>query len=294
VVKTQATKQDRAHGALVGLACGDALGAPAEGYTPTVISKRFGGPLQDMRGGGEFCWRPGQTTDDTGMMLALARSIASVGGYDPEHALEAYVRWWETNPPGIGATVDEVLSSIALEEQSARAAARRYHDRNTGRSAGNGSLMRVTPLGLRYRADSQLLSAAARQDSHLTHHDPAAASACAQLCAMVAMLVQGECDPFEGRDLHTPSRKECAALAVSQPGYCLSTLAIASCALHTSSCAEEGIVWVVNLGADADTNAAVAGALLGAKFGGNSLPKRWTEQLEDLEELMSLADRLMA
>src|SRR5437660_8300431 len=80
---------DRARGALVGTACGDALGTTVEFAPPGTFS-----PLEDMVGGGPFGLMPGEWTDDTAMGLCLAESLIESGGFDPRDQLHRYVRWW--------------------------------------------------------------------------------------------------------------------------------------------------------------------------------------------------------
>ena len=70
--------EDRAIGALVGLACGDAVGTTLEFRAPGTFE-----PIDDMVGGGPFGLEPGQWTDDTSMALCLAESIIDTGGHGP-------------------------------------------------------------------------------------------------------------------------------------------------------------------------------------------------------------------
>ena len=74
---------DRAVGTLLGLAVGDALGGPLEFLSADEIRARHGAPVRDYVGGGWLSLQPGHGTDDTAMMLALARAAATSVGYDP-------------------------------------------------------------------------------------------------------------------------------------------------------------------------------------------------------------------
>ena len=109
------TKQlrDRYHGALLGLAAGDALGTTLEFRSPGTF-----GPLTDMVGGGPFALAPGQWTDDTSMALCLGESLVRCHGFDPKDQMERYCRWWQDgylSATGecfdIGMTVSRALSS---------------------------------------------------------------------------------------------------------------------------------------------------------------------------------------
>ena len=156
--------RDRARGCLLGLAVGDALGGPLEFVSAERIVDLHGGPVRDMIGGGWLSLRPGQVTDDTDMARALARSLVERGGYEPEAALANYVRWFETRPPDIGITTREVLGRVAAGVDVADAA-EQVHEQSGGRSAGNGSLMRIAPLAIRYRDDAYALMEVAERDS---------------------------------------------------------------------------------------------------------------------------------
>ena len=154
-----------------------------------------------MIGGGWLSLRPGQVTDDTDMACALARSLVERGGYEPEAALANYMRWLKTDPPDIGTTIRAVLEKVAAGVESADAA-RQVHEQSGGRSAGNGSLMRIAPLAIRYRDDTYALMEAAQRDSALTHFDPLAAEVCALYCVIIAGELKGQ------ELLEAPARSE--------------------------------------------------------------------------------------
>ena len=290
--------RDRAHGCLLGLAVGDALGGPLEFVSAEQIVDLHGGPVRDMIGGGWLSLRPGQVTDDTDMARALARSLVERGGYEPEAALAHYVRWFETRPPDIGITTRAVLGRVAAGVDVAEAASQ-VHEQSGGRSAGNGSLMRIAPLAIRYRDDTYALMEAAQRDSGLTHFDPLAAEVCALYCVLIAAKLKGH-DLLEAParsealiETLNATPDEAARRASEQVGFVLTAFAVAFCAYRHFESFEEGLVWAVNLGGDADTNGAVTGALLGARDGVSAIPERWLERLEPRAELAALADQLL-
>ncbi|WP_249021563.1 ADP-ribosylglycohydrolase family protein [Conexibacter sp. S30A1] len=180
---------DRARGVLLGLAVGDALGAPLEFMTEREIRRRYGGPVVDLVGGGWLSLVPGEGTDDTGMTFALARSLATSVGYETTRAMAAYLDWFRSNPKDVGSTVGAALVGLSAGRPAAEVT-EEYH-RATGRSAGNGSLMRVAPIALRHLHEAQRRAGAARSDSKLTHFDDHAAGACELLCDVLASLVCG-------------------------------------------------------------------------------------------------------
>ncbi len=288
----------RARGALIGLAVGDALGGPLEFLARSDAQAAYGEALTEMVGGGWLHLRPGQTTDDTAMALALARSLDECGGYDERDVLRRYLAWRASSPPDIGITVSAVLSAAAAGED-ARTAAERFHRESGGKSAGNGSLMRIAPVAVRFARDPDAMVAVARRESTLLHHDPLAADACAWYCRRLAGLLLDEpavagsdCDPRVAEAVAL-DREGAAARAEPLGGFVLAALGIAAAAVETASSFDEALVWAVNCGGDADTNGAVAGALLGTRFGEDAIPERWRSVVREAEELGTLAERLL-
>ena len=135
--------------------------------------------------------------------LALGRSAATSIGYDPGRALAAYLEWFRSDPPDVGATIRAALA--AADAGIATNVATEELHRRTGRTAGNGSLMRVAPIALRHFSQPERRAEAARTDSKLTHYDDHAADACAWLCDVIAALLAGV-DPTE---LAAPAELEC-------------------------------------------------------------------------------------
>ena len=286
---------DRARGAMLGLAVGDALGAAVEWLHPDQITSRYGGPLRDMVASG--MWELGEWTDDTAMAVELAASMADQGRYDVDDVFGRYTLWARSRPKDIGATVAAALRR-SRSPAEARAAAAAHHAAE-GRSAGNGSLMRTVPIAIRYRGDPGAVERISRIDSGLTHHDPLAGDACAWFNLTVAALIQGRKPPRSTSEIVRVTdaaiageEAELAAAAQEQRGYVLTTLRIAFAAAFRHDAFEPAVVFAVNLGGDADTNAAVTGALAGARFGADAIPQRWVEPLLRKELVSGLANRL--
>jgi len=286
---------DRARGAMLGLAVGDALGAAVEWLHPDQIRSRYGGPLRDMAA--SAMWELGEWTDDTAMAVELATSLADQGGFDEADVFGRYAVWARSRPKDIGATVSAALRR-SRSPAEARAAAAAHHEAE-GRSAGNGSLMRTVPIAIRYRSDAGAIERFSRLDSSLTHHDPLAADACAWFNLTAAALIQGRQPPQSISDVARMAEAavaadpaELAAAAQEQRGYVMTALRIAFAAAFRHDAFEPAVVFAVNLGGDADTNGAVAGALAGARFGAGGIPQRWLEPLWRKEVVSGLANRL--
>jgi ADP-ribosyl-[dinitrogen reductase] hydrolase len=187
---------DRAAGVLLGLACGDALGAPFE----------FGPPLGRsvpvaMNGGGDLGWEPGEWTDDTSMAIAIAEPAAAGADLRSEGArdqIAAHWSRWAAEAKDVGNLTRAVLDSASRAARSRgevepaasdlTASADERHAR-IGRSGGNGSLMRTAPIALAYLHDPETLVLAAQEISAMTHHDPEAAEACVLWCLAIRHAV---------------------------------------------------------------------------------------------------------
>lgn len=289
----------RARGALLGLAVGDALGAPLEMSTPHEARAAVGRGLT-MAGGGS--WGPGEWTDDTALALCLAESIGERGLLDTDDVATRYIAWANAAGKGIGRTTRAALRG-ARDAADARTRARAHHER-TGFSAGNGTVMRAAPIALAAGSRDQAAQAA-RADAVLTHFDPAAAAASAALCtaliavgaggdplAAAACEVEGDRRFAAGLEAVSAGDVEVIAAAANGPerGACWTTLAVALCALSAGGY-EEGVTWAISLGGDTDTNAAVAGALLGCGEGVHAIPARWLAPLRERERIERAAAR---
>jgi ADP-ribosylglycohydrolase len=199
-------------GALLGLAVGDALGAPLEQAPAEVASAAVDHGL-GMTGGG--AWAAGEWTDDTAMALALAESIAAMGLVDMGDVAGRYISWASEDGKGIGRATRHALVG-ARDADDACARARRYYE-VSGMAAGNGTVMRATPIGLCAANVAQAVDAA-RRDAELTHADPAAAMASAGLCAALCALRGGQDPLVSAREQASGHPQLSAALAAVASG----------------------------------------------------------------------------
>jgi ADP-ribosyl-[dinitrogen reductase] hydrolase len=295
--------RDRAVGSVLGLALGDALGAPFEFQR----AHRIPSPLPAF----ELPWMglpPGTTTDDTAMARNLIRSlIATEGRLDTADVLRRHIAWLATDPPDVGNLTRQVLSRAGEDPSGA---AREYvEQRGPEVSAGNGSVMYCAPLGVAYANRPDELLDAAPALSAITHWDERCRTACLAVSLAVASLVRGE-DPWGAvvRAVGTVSERagveelellvDAAGLArpIDGPdqGFVFYATGVALRTAAASSPFEEGLRAVVALGGDTDTNAAVTGALLGALHGRQGLPAAWLDALVDRERLEADAAALAA
>jgi ADP-ribosyl-[dinitrogen reductase] hydrolase len=293
---------DRALGAMLGLAAGDALGAPWHGVPREQVAQ------VGMSGGGAYDVRPGQGTGATLMALRLATALVEAGGYDSEHTLQSYVAWARTDPPGLSENMREVLALVAAGTDSFRATSS-FH-LGGGDTSGNGAVMRTTPLGIAYAGRDDQLRDLTLADAALTHFDPLAGKVALLHNQAVGWLVTDgpqrlvdelkRTEPLDDRieDVVIPAtsgvRGFAETLAASQPGAALTSLAIALVAVFNADSFEQGVAWAVSLGGDAEVNGAVTGALMGARLGVAGIPPHWLEPLERRAEIEGLTQQLVA
>lgn len=291
-------------GSVLGLALGDALGAPFE----FLRSRNIPNPLPAF----ERPWLgrpPGSTTDDTAMSRNLVRSLSARGGFDPADLVERHLAWFRSDPPDVGTLVGRVLRRVDAGEDAAAAAEAIWSERGPEVSAGNGSVMYCAPLGLAYANRPAELHDLAPALSVLTHYDGRCRTACLAVTLAVAALTRGEGaedatrkalttveDLDGGEELEFLVEAAGSSRAIDGPdqGFSLFTAGVAFQALVRGGDAEAELTRVVSLGGDADTNAAVAGALLGARDGVNGLPAPWLARLEDADGIRSEAEALVS
>jgi ADP-ribosyl-[dinitrogen reductase] hydrolase len=289
-----AGQADRVVGSILGLALGDALGAPFEFQR----GDRIPSPLPAF----ELAWMglpPGTWTDDTAMARNLWASLIDNGGrLDTGDVLRRHLAWLATGPPDVG---NQTAAALREHERGTPDAARAVYERRGPEvSAGNGSVMYCAPLGVAYAERAEDLSDAAPALSAITHWDGRCRTACLAITLTVAALVRGEgpesavraaleavADREGGEELEYLS----AAAGIERPidgpdmGFTLFTAGVALRVAAEARPFEAGLTDVVRLGGDTDTNAAVAGALLGALHGREGLPARWLDRLAERADL---------
>jgi ADP-ribosylglycohydrolase len=305
---------DRARGVLIGTAAGDALGA---GY-------EFGPPLPpeapvEMKGGGRFDWDPGEWTDDTSMALAIAEVAATGADLRTGPARDAITaRWagWARTAKDVGTQTRRVLGAVRNGTAAESLAASRELHESTGRTAGNGSLMRTAPVALAFLDDPAGLTEAATALSAITHYDPEAGEACVLWChAIRHAVLTGDLDARAGLDPLPASGRErwaerLEAAERSRPrdfsrnGWVVEALQAAWSAIATTPVPgvraghlRLALENAVRGGRDTDTVAAIAGGLLGAAYGASAVPAAWQLSLHGwpglrARDLSALADTI--
>ena len=274
--ETQSGLHDRIAGVMLGTAVGDALGAGYEFGTA-----RLGPAGPDMIGGGLGNFAPGEWTDDTTMAWCVLDVAAQGRGLLSEDSLDAVARnfrdWYDTDPPDIG--------------NQTRAVLRRE------RSGGNGSLMRTAPVALAHLCEPAEIAGAATAVSALTHADPRAGQACVLWSLAIDRAVREQVldvrsglesfgDDDEARSFWASRIDEAEQgppSRFSPNGWVVSALQAAWSAIHHTPVPvddpgrhlAEALATAIRIGDDTDTVAAIAGGLLGARWGASAVSARW-------------------
>lgn len=284
-------RNDRAAGVLLATAAGDALGAGYEFTTPTPET------VIDMIGGGLGGFAPGEWTDDTSMAVAIAEVAATGVDLATSPGLDAvaahFLRWFDSNPPDIGNQTSAVLAGRPGSADEMLRIARSV----PGRRGGNGSLMRTAPVALAYLDDAEGCLRAARAVGLLTHHDERAVEACelwtyAIRHAVLHGTFDGVHEYLSGARASTHSYWA-PLLEIAQHGtpadfpnngWVVDALLTAWWAITTTDASgaehlPRALERAVRAGRDTDTTAAIAGGLLGARWGASAVPERWRRML---------------
>lgn len=303
-----AQQLDRAVGAVLASAAGDALGSQYE-FGPALSDS-----LTPQFGIGCFGHALGEWTDDTSMAMPILRVLARGGTLEDRGSIvEIVAAWkdWSRTAKDVGTQTRAVLSRLdeGADEDAARSAAESAHDR-AGRSGGNGSLMRTGPVALGYLDRSpEELAAAAGRIAQLTHWEADNVDACALWCLAIRhAILTGKYDvraqlpwlPAERRDRWERLIDEATADGIhprdfqSGNGWVVRAFQAALAAVTGAASLRDALERAVRGGGDTDTVAAIAGSLAGAVWGGSALPLSFKRRLHgwpgfDANELTRLA-----
>lgn len=299
--ETVLTPLDRVRGALVGLAVGDALGAPVEFKDRETFPA-----VRDMQAGGYFRLPAGAWTDDTAMALCLADSLLHDGDLDRPDLLDRFLRWMDEHENtstgkciGVGQNTLVVMGNYRRTGALVAPPVR-------GRSDGNGALMRVAPIACLHWQDIPKARMVARLQSFATHASELSAAACEALAWLLCELIAGRSwDDAFGRIASGNWPNEIQAIIsgtwagkprdeILSTGYVVHTLEAAIWAVGSTASFEDALILAVNLGHDADTVGAVTGQIAGARYGNCSIPSRWNDALAMQYDIDRRAQELFA
>lgn len=288
---------DRMEGCLYGQAIGDALGLGSEFMSKVEVSRNYPNGLKNydqiIQDAHRRRWAKGAWTDDTDMMLCILEGYEN-GRFNIHRVASNFKEWFKGTPMGIGNHTYNVLFMGDYVEQP-EMCSKLWWDLSHQQSAANGALMRTSVVGL---AQNNIVEQA-EGICMLTHYDPRCIGSCVIAVSIIHNLVYHN-RQLSYSEIKTIAQKyderipewidmaytgsEISMLELDEPysiGYTLRTLSAALWCYWHSKSFEDGLVSVVNEGGDADTNAAIACAILGAKFGYISIPDYYIEELHN-------------
>jgi len=296
----------RARGALLGLVAGNQLGVPTEHLrTPEAIRKAFPDGIWDLA-------PPPKNSpydDDAAMALLLGESLLECNGFDASDVARRWVKWMKVDGRGIGVTTRRALTLIDRGKEPFEAG-RLVRQENPRGSAGNGSVMRCVPVALRYHDDLDRLIRVSTQQAAITHADERSTWGAAAVNLAARELLHGNIY-FVDEVLHRLRDRAPRALVeaihrvpregqddlpvtvAEETGYVVHCVEIAFWFVTHDRPLEEALIYLAQAGGDTDTNAAVAGALLGARYGETALPPRWIDQMFGVHGIAKLAEQLV-
>jgi len=297
--------KDKFEGALLGLAVGDALGMPFEGWVSRDIRKKWDRKSFLSRAG----LKPGQFTDDTMLAMVQAESLIDKGDLDPEDTAKKLVEWYKKGDTrGIGKVskeaIEKLLKGISWKESGI----------GGEMAASNGGAVRVIPLGLFYHDDLDKLKDRVKLAVEITHKNSEAIKGAQVVAYAIARACRGDLNPaslladaakYVGSSEMGKKLEKAQGLldedfppmdALPLIGTGVNVVESVPSALYCFAFSPESflgtVVNAVIAGGDTDTIAAIAGAISGAFNGVGSIPKEWAGGVEKGEQIISLGDRL--
>jgi ADP-ribosyl-[dinitrogen reductase] hydrolase len=244
-------------------------------------------------------WSKGEYTDDTQMALLIAESLIENRGFVATDIARRFRSWAQTGKD-VGVQTRAVVN-MARYAEDPESCSSRYQAEHPDSSAGNGALMRCAPIALFYLECLADVIEFSRASARLTHADPKTLSSCVILnlwirAAILDSVRDGRAEAFSvlGKNelgaWHKLARIEAyKEEEIASSGYTVHTLEAATWSFLTTESFEAAVVRAANLGDDADTVAAVCGAIAGAYYGYSAIPLRWREQLQQEARIREIA-----
>lgn len=269
--------RSRFRGALLGLALGEALAAPAQLARPGSFA-----PIRDLIGGGPFDLAPGSWTDDTAMALLLGHSVLECRGCDPSDQLSRFRRWQRDGEGSLSGECLGITASVSRALVDGEASS----DLRDGADA----LVRVTPLVLWHYADERALTEDLEPMMRVTCRDSSTLDALRQFALMIHGALRGR--PL--KELSKSRSRSVGAVEARLDSDASRALAVVKESMHEAKSWKDAVLRAVNQGGDADVHGAMTGQLAGAAFGVESIPAGWLAMLAGRPMIEELADALLA
>lgn len=292
-------QEDIIKGVFFGQAIGDALGLGTEFLTREQVADIYPEGLtayyQIIQDEHRSRWAVGDWTDDTAQFLCIVDAILEHGNINEHLFAKQLFKWFKDAPMGIGQTVLKVVS-VPQYTLFPHKAAELVWKLSKYRNAANGAIMRTSVLGLWQYSDLERVAENTENICKATHFDPRCVGSCMIVTLIIASLMQNgalltEEELIEIAEKYDHRISDYIRLAkkgsleqleldeVSSMGYTLKALSAGLWGYFNAKDFEDGLIKIVNQGGDADTNAAVACSLLGAKFGIEGIPEKYINGL---------------
>jgi poly(ADP-ribose) glycohydrolase ARH3 len=287
-------------GSLIGSAVGDAMGAPAEGWSMEMISSVYG----EEKG-----WKMiyGRYTDDTEMMIGVAESLIENKGFNGADMARRFIQNYDAKR-GYGPGSKEALKRIRDGASWEEASEKLFGGEG---SYGNGAAMRIAPIGILYYDNADKVREIAYKSSHITHSHELGKAGAALQAFSIALAVRGQQEgmvsalrEFVQNDMYKEKIRKIAILLDKEASKkeVISELGNGEAAFNSVPTAiysflrfdkfEDSVAYAVSLGGDTDTIGAMTGAISGAYYGEGAIPTEWVERLEEGEKGRSYIKRL--
>jgi len=277
--------RSRARAAFIGLAVGDALGAPVEFMTAAEIVAEYG-LLKEIVGGGWLRLKPGQVTDDTAMALCIARAVVKSGRWSLTAIADNFAAWLKSRPVDVGDTCRRGIRNYMLKGTLETP----YNQWD----AGNGALMRMLPAALFTLGDDRLMADCVVAQARITHNHPLSDGACVIMGKLLHLALLGASKNRLRSELELLfagfEKFRFHAYKGLSTGYVVDTIQTVLYNFFRGQNFEECLVDTVNRGGDADTAGAIVGALAGAYYDLEGIPKRWLKRMD--RSVIAEVDRL--
>jgi ADP-ribosyl-[dinitrogen reductase] hydrolase len=259
---------------MLGLAVGDAIGTTLEFKVPN----RLGYGQREMVGGGPFKLKPGEWTDDTSMALCLAESLIRHPYLNPNDLMKTFSEWYRDGLFSVtGKCFDIGNQTRAAIERWERTGQRVAEP---SQNSGNGCIMRLAPVAIRWHTRTQWADSAALRQTMATHNN-------ASCVTVASMMMSDLINAINGRDIIQKRARK-----VYSTGEVADTYNAAHWALRYDDGFDSVVLRAANMGGDADTVAAVAGQLAGARYGARAIPRRWLAKLAWRKTIEQMALKL--
>jgi ADP-ribosyl-[dinitrogen reductase] hydrolase len=290
----------RARGALLGLAIGDAIGTTVE-FCPRGTFQE----VTDMVGGGPFRLEPGEFTDDASMALCLAASLLEKG-FDLLDQMRRYLAWTETGYMSSNGRCFDVGVTVRTALYQFKRTGNPVAGSTDVNSAGNGCIMRLAPVPIRYMQDAKQAVEYSGEQSRTTHGAKECVAACRLFGEILVRALTGTSRdallsppeyavalPPKVEAIAAGRYKKATRAQIKGTGYVVDSLEASLWCFHQTENFRDAVLMAVNLGDDADTTASITGQLAGAFYGEHTIPQHWRERLVMSEVIGKMAEGLL-